>query len=139
MTKTKETRQELIANLREGLTIKDACALAGINRSTYYSWLENGSEEWIQEIKEAESYAKAMLVQQIKIDGTAKQDWRAAAWLLERRWPEDYGPKRELDLNVGSTSDKGTEMVTAMITQVQEELSPQTEDEDLEDTQDADD
>ena len=138
MTKTKETRQELIANLREGLTIKDACALAGINRSTYYSWLENGSEEWIQEIKEAESYAKAMLVQQIKIDGTAKQDWRAAAWLLERRWPEDYGPKRELELNVGSTSDKGTELVTSMITQVQEELKPRDED-DEEITQDADD
>ena len=138
MTKTKKTREELLANLREGLTIKDACALAGINRCTYYSWLENGSEDWIQKVSEAESYAKAMLVQQVKIDGTAKQDWRAAAWLLERRWPEDYGPKRELDLNVGSTTDKGNELVSAMISQGQEELNPRDDEEDLEDTHDAD-
>ena len=133
-------RDRLLENLREGMSIVAACTQAGISENTHYRWLEECEDgEWTEEVNAAKDFAEAVALAKLKRLGDEKADWRAYAWILERRYPDRWGAKKELELNVGSTSDKGTEMVTSMITQVQEELKPRDEDEDLEDTQDADD
>jgi len=136
----REVRDRLLDNLREGMSIVAACTQAGISENTHYRWLEEDETgEWTEEVNAAKDFAEAVALAKLKRLGDEKADWRAYAWILERRYPDRWGAKKELELNVGSTSDKGTEMVTSMITQVQEELKPRDEDEDLEDTQDADD
>ena len=121
------------------MSIRAACTQSGIGERTYYRWLEECEDgEWTEEVNAAKDFAEAVALSKLKRLGDEKADWRAYAWILERRYPDRWGAKKELDLNVGSTSDKGTEMVTAMITQIQEELAPRDDDEDLEDTQDAD-
>ena len=136
----REVRDRLLDNLREGMSIVAACTQAGISENTHYRWLEECEDgEWTEEVNAAKDFAEAVALSKLKTLGDEKADWRAYAWILERRYPDRWGPKKEVDLNVGSTSDKGSEMVTAMISQVQEELSPRDEDEDLEETQDADD
>ena len=136
----REVRDRLLDNLREGMSIVAACTQAGISENTHYRWLEECEDgEWTEEVNAAKDFAEAVALSKLKRLGDEKADWRAYAWILERRYPDRWGAKKELELNVGSTSDKGTEMVTSMITQVQEELKPRDNDEDLEDTQDADD
>lgn len=136
----REVRDRLLDNLREGMSIVAACTQAGISENTHYRWLEEDIDgEWTEEVNAAKDFAEAVALSKLKRLGDEKADWRAYAWILERRYPDRWGAKKELELNVGSTSDKGTEMVTSMITQVQEELKPRNDDEDLEDTHDADD
>jgi transposase len=135
----REVRDRLLDNLREGMSIVAACTQAGISENTHYRWLEECEDgEWTEEVNAAKDFAEAVALSKLKRLGDEKADWRAYAWILERRYPDRWGAKKELELNVGSTSDKGTEMVTSMITQVQEELKPR-DDEDEEITQDADD
>ena len=133
-------RDRLLDNLREGMSIVAACTQAGISENTHYRWLEECEDgEWTEEVNAAKDFAEAVALSKLKMLGDEKADWRAYAWILERRYPDRWGPKKEVDLNVGSTTDKGNELVSAIISQVQEELNPQTEDEDIEETQDADD
>ena len=135
----REVRDRLLDNLREGMSIVAACTQAGISENTHYRWLEECEDgEWTEEVNAAKDFAEAVALSKLKRLGDEKADWRAYAWILERRYPDRWGAKKELELNVGSTSDKGTEMVASMISQVQEQLSPRDED-DEEITQDADD
>ena len=135
----REVRDRLLDNLREGMSIVAACTQAGISENTHYRWLEECEDgEWTEEVNAAKDFAEAVALSKLKRLGDERADWRAYAWILERRYPDRWGAKKELELNVGSTSDKGTEMVTSMITQVQEELKPRDEDEE-DITQDADD
>ena len=135
----REVRDRLLDNLREGMSIVAACTQAGISENTYYRWLDECQDgEWTEEVDAAKDFAEAVALSKLKRLGDEKADWRAYAWILERRYPDRWGAKKELELNVGSTSDKGTEMVTAMISQVQEDLSPR-DDEEEDITQDADD
>ena len=53
---------------------------------------------------------------ELKAQGQARQDWRASAWLLERRFPERWGAKRELEVNMKNDSN-GIAEVMAMIEQ----------------------
>jgi transposase len=135
----REVRDRLLDNLREGMSIRAACTQSGIGERTYYRWLDECEDgEWTLEVEAAKDFAEAVSLSKLKMLGDEKADWRAYAWILERRYPDRWGAKKEVDLNVGTTTDKGNEMVTAMISQVQEELHPRGDD-DLEDTQDADD
>jgi hypothetical protein len=34
-----------------------------------------------------------------RISAASADDWRAAAWVLERRWPADYGPRQRVDMD----------------------------------------
>ena len=136
---SREVRDRLLDNLREGMSIRAACTQSGIGERTYYRWLDECEDgEWTEEVNAAKDFAEAVALNKLKRLGDEKADWRAYAWILERRYPDRWGAKKELELNVGSTSDKGTEMVASMISQVQEQLSPR-DDEDEDITQDADD
>ena len=75
--------------LRHGLSRQAACDALGMNRFTFYDWF--GKDSHFQTaIKKAEGRfvtdQVALIVKAAKA-GT----WTAAAWLLERRRPEEYG------------------------------------------------
>lgn len=46
------------------------------------------------------SQAVAMQVHVSSISDAAKRDWRAAAWMLERRFPEDFARQQQLEHSV---------------------------------------
>lgn len=87
-----------------GATRAQAAAYAGISRQTLNSWLavaenEAGSNEAQQEflasIVEAEARAVVNWLTQIEIAGRRGQ-WQAAAWKLERRYPQLFGKRTEI-------------------------------------------
>jgi hypothetical protein len=58
------------------------------------------------------SDVEASLLEEIRSYG----DWRAKAWILERRFPQRWGQKRELDVNV--TKQTGVDVVAGMLNHI---------------------
>ena len=138
MTKNRKTRELLLDNLRTGMSVQAACSLSLISRPTYYRWLEE-SEEWRAEVEEAIDFAEAVNVARIKALGDERGDWRAYAWLLERRHPDRWGPKREIEITQ-SKANAGQSMVLTMLEQTDQRLKAELREESLSEdtTEDSD-
>ena len=84
---------------RDGLCDADIIAAIGVNQSTFYRWLKDGEDAksgvkrtLYTELKKAESEYKRSLLTTIKSAAMSRaQYWTAAAWLLERKYPMEYG------------------------------------------------
>jgi len=115
--KSDQARQELLDNLRTGMSIKAAATQAGINESTHYRWI-NESEEWALEVQAAIRFSEAVLLAKLDRCADMKEDWRAYAWRLSRRFPKEYGDQKQVDLNVAKQSD-GSSEVMSMLKQIE--------------------
>ena len=101
-TKLTPDVQELIVDgINAGLTYGMTCARAGVTYATFYNWLEKGEVaksgvlmEFFDAVSRAKADSALRLVSQIMLQAPA--DWRAAAFLLERRFPDDYGKRSEV-------------------------------------------
>jgi len=113
--KTPEVIEAVLANLREGLTKEVACSQAGISRVTFYKWCE-ADPQLAEEAQAAVDCSQAILIK--AVTSAAFTDWRAAAWMLERRYPEHFAAKRDLEVNVNNKAD-GSDIVVSMIAQAQ--------------------
>ena len=89
---TPEIVNDLCNLIKEGLTDKDASGSVGINPDTFYTWLKK--PEFYEAIKKAEALSKASLVQKIRKDPS----WQSAAWLLERRFRDEYAPPARYEI-----------------------------------------
>jgi len=89
--------QRLVALAETGLTIKSICRIADIGRTTLHDWLTRGKgDDAPQPYKRfrarflaAKSVLEGKLAHTI-IQNAEAGDWRAAGWLLERRFRERY-------------------------------------------------
>jgi len=117
VAKSQKHREDLLDNLRSGMSIVAACALSSVSRSSYYSWIKQ-DPEWAEEAEAAIRFGEAVLVSRISQAGV--DDWRAAAWLLERRFPNEWGPRQEVSL--ATTQDGGAALVVKMIEQTDARL-----------------
>ena len=99
---TPETTSKLALAIQLGATYELACNYAGVHYSTFARWM-NKSREFREAIKEAEG--KASVTWLAKIEQAASEgNWQAAAWKLERRYPEMYG-RRALDVRTQAGVD----------------------------------
>ena len=79
-----------------GLSNVDICAGLGITESTFYRWLRENDTKLKralkQGLKNAEAEYKETLLQSIMATATREKNpqWTAAAWLLERKYPDEY-------------------------------------------------
>jgi len=89
---TPETADRIIQAFRAGIKNDDtACAAAGIGRTTYYVWL-NRHPDFRDRVEKAKAGRE---VRWLAIIGEAAgTSWQAAAWLLERTKPDEYGRVR---------------------------------------------
>ena len=93
---TTELVQTAVRLKKAGATNKDIAAALCIAESTFYEWLGNpktpNQSELLESLKKAEGEFKTSLVNNI-IKAGKEKDWKAHAWLLERRYPDEYGRK----------------------------------------------
>lgn len=89
--------------LRAGNYRSAAAEYAGIGERTIYSWMEKGAKakkgpykQFLQALKKAEADAAVSALQLVL--QAAKDNWTAAAWWLERRYPELWGRRDALKL-----------------------------------------
>lgn len=93
---TIERAEKVIEAVRRGLTLKLAAAYAGISYDTLNRWRKKGCEEPETEFSKfcealEQALAEAALHLVDCINEAAKKDWKAATWLLSRRYPKQYG------------------------------------------------
>jgi hypothetical protein len=87
--KTKLTpalRTQICKLLAQGHTIKTVCEAVGIAERTYFDWCEKHLH-FSQVTTCAIGKSKIALVNKLR----RSNDWRAAAFLLERRFPAEFG------------------------------------------------
>lgn len=93
-----ETIAKLTQAIQLGSTFALACKYAQISERTFYEWMAN-KPQFSQAIKEAEG--KAAITWLAKIEKAASEGtWQAAAWKLERRYPNEYGRSRDAKIDV---------------------------------------
>lgn len=85
-TKSKTTILELLA---AGVPVTLATAAAGVARSTFYQWMQT-DDRWRRDVDAAQVASVAPLIDRIR-SAAEQGQWQAAAWLLERRWPSEFG------------------------------------------------
>jgi hypothetical protein len=98
----------IVLAIRAGFPLTLAAVYGGISRSTLYDWLRRGERvaeademgiaipdedfpfaEFTIAVQKALAEWESEQLQAIAEAG--KTDWRASAWLLERRFPQEYG------------------------------------------------
>ena len=114
--KTVAEVERLLDNLRQGMSQAAAISQSGIGKTTFYNWLKD-DEQFKADVESAEDFAEAVQIAQIKALGEAKMDWRAYAWLLERRFPDRWSAKRETEVTINQSN--GHQEVLNMIRQAQ--------------------
>jgi hypothetical protein len=90
-----EITKGLCKLLRLGLSRAAACDCVEIDRRTFYRWLADNAH-FATAIKKASAQFVEDAVARINCAAADPKNWTAAAWLLERRCPEDYGRDRTM-------------------------------------------
>lgn len=92
---TPERVDKILKAIAVGATFGHACAYAGIDHDTFNNWRKRYSE-FSDAVKEAEG--KSVVGWLAKIEKAASDgNWTAAAWKLERRFPDDYGRREKIE------------------------------------------
>lgn len=93
----------VVQAISTGNTRDTAAAYAGIRRTTLYEWLARGRaategvyRDFADAVEKAE--ADAVVISVALIRSAAQKNWQAAAWWLERRYPDEWGRKDRLAL-----------------------------------------
>ena len=112
----KVVESKIISAIRAGNYIETAAAYAGINKSTLYDWLKRGEREKqrVQKtpggrirkketpfVEFSNAVEKALAEAEVRdvaiIAKAAEDQWQAAAWRLERKFPDRWG-KRNVEI-----------------------------------------
>ena len=123
---TSARQARIVEAIKEGQWLDTAARIGGISPSTFFAWMQKGEQAssgafraFFETVEEAKCHAEALAVGLIEQaarglpyktirtvtgeDGSVTttegvtQDWRAAAWLLERRYPDRYSPRQKLE------------------------------------------
>lgn len=104
---TPELQACIVANIENGNYIAVAAQSAGINKSTHSRWMskgrndiDRGEDTIYSQYFEAVTTARAKAeVQNVFVIKSATHDtWQAAAWWLERTFPDRWGRRDRMSL-----------------------------------------
>ncbi len=104
---TPEIIERILQAVRTGSAVEAAALYAGVPRQTFFDWLKKGRQggraykpyrDLALRLDEAlgvfDVNANAIIAK------AAHDQWQAAAWQLERKFPERYGRRTRIDGNV---------------------------------------
>ncbi|MEE9303634.1 MAG: hypothetical protein V3U84_07585 [Thiotrichaceae bacterium] len=123
-TKWDETRVvKLLDLIRLGMPVSHACAAVKISKQTFYNWKNDSKDEiggFDSRVRDAESdfmnkhidfiyqAAKGTLETDEKGKRTGRPgDWRASAWILEKRFPKEFGHLARFEMSGGVKANLG--------------------------------
>jgi len=97
-------RREILAILSVGCSRTTAANYVGCSVSTIQNTAER-DPKFAEELRRAESRAEITFLQAIQKAARDERHWRAAAWVLERKCPEQYGRRKADTLTIGQVKD----------------------------------
>ncbi len=117
---TPAVQSALVEAVELGATWEAAAACAGIGPSTLREWRSRGAADeepfaaLLADLQKAEGRAISASLQVIRQAASAGQ-WQAAAWLLERRYPADYGRRTAVTAEVSTAATSADSEVAAAL------------------------
>ena len=108
--RTDERIERILSAIRAGNTIRAACGAGGITTDTFMAW-RRADPNLREDVIAAEAFAEFAAMKVIREESLT--DWRAAAWWLERRRPEDFGraDRLRLEAATGAGADRPLRIV----------------------------
>ena len=123
----KGVHESLVASARKGLPKRACAGIAGVSLRSFQKWLEKGrlaaeaeeeGEEFLTEhekyidlyrdVEKAVSMRMAELQDEIDNNDEKVGMWMRKAWLLERAWPDVYGPPASRIVHEGMIEHRQT-------------------------------
>ena len=102
---TPELKERLLKAIRLGSTFETACQSTGISYRAFRLWMNKGENassgeyfHFFQEVTRAIADAEMLLLS--RIHAASQSDWRAASWVMERRWPERWSNTQRIEVQV---------------------------------------
>lgn len=135
-------RAELFRCIAVGASLEDSARCARIAPATLYRYMSLGKAEqkaaseldefataptdswWalLEDIKAAQALFK---VERLGVIKTGEPGWQSSAWLLERKWPKDWGRSTRIDVAATSKADaKGGERTGVVVIPMLDESDP---------------
>jgi hypothetical protein len=87
-----------------GLIPYRAALSVGVAASTYYWWLDNDSD-FVEKVAGAEAVFERRMAA-IAVRSASQGSWQSALHVLERRFPERWGPHSRVDLRVDEPDEE---------------------------------
>lgn len=98
----------IISSLENGDGRVRACQVAQIDYQTFLNWMNDPAKiEFLEQVKRAELGGADRIKDLAKraIISKFAEQWTAAAWWLERNFPEEYRNRTEIDANIKEKRD----------------------------------
>jgi hypothetical protein len=106
-----DVKNLLLSAIAAGNHLEPACNLAGIDYSTFRNWMRKGEQvskgeyfDFFQEVTRAIAQAEAVLLGRVK--RASEEDWRAATWILERRYSDRWSNKQRIQIELEKELEK---------------------------------
>jgi len=108
---TPELQEKIAQAILAGAYVETAAAYAGISKETFYDWLKQGAKQKRGKYKDfSDAIKKAMAESELRDIATltraSSSQWQAAAWKLERRFPQRWGRREKVELEGSSEAIK---------------------------------
>jgi len=113
--------EPLVEYLKEGMFFLEACHLCGIGATTARKWIKAGIADlkagresdaalFAQRVNAAMAEAKLLRVRALNQAASNPAFWAAAAWWLERRYPQQFGRQDRMNMNITGNINRQTEI-----------------------------
>lgn len=108
---TRDIINKICLQLKNGSYVETAAVMCGVPKSTFYNWINKAHEpnsaviykELLDATERAQAEADMRDLAIIQKAGEGGQ-WKASAWRLERRHPEQWGARQFIEQNLNSPS-----------------------------------
>lgn len=115
---TPELQKKLLAFLRAGNYVETACRCCGLHKDTFYEWLkkaERGDKRYVEFAAAVEQAIAESEARDLNTIGMASRtQWQAAAWRLERRYPDRFGRFDRMKVEGKVDHDGGAALVAKL-------------------------
>ena len=115
---TQEIKQQIGQSVALGMTYALAVASAGITYQTFNDWMQKGKHaksgeyfEFYRHITKCNAEAALKCLKRLK-EAADSGDCRVCMWILERRFPNDYGRREYRKINaVSENKNENVEII----------------------------
>jgi hypothetical protein len=102
---TAARRERILEALRHGVSFEVAAQCGGVSRDTFQEW-RKANPDFAQECETARAEMCVRMLEFISNAANDPKHWQAAAWILERTEPEQFGRRAPLQVEMSGRDGK---------------------------------